>query len=214
MKLQIFSREKTGKGANRKLKTIGKLPAVLYGKKENVNLAVSQSAVKSLFLGTGGKMQVLDLELEKGESKRAIIQDYQYSRVKKQFIHIDFLEVSDNTILHLDIPIRTKGVSVVSQLGGVEQIIRHEIPVVCKAKDIPEYIEIDVSELSFGGSIHVLDIPYPEGVKPIVTGRNFTIVSTSGTSEEVVEEEEVTEEEGAEKEEKEGDEKSEKSSDS
>lgn len=202
MKIQIFSREKTGKSANHKLNAAGKLPAVLYGKKENINLTVSQAVIQSLFLGTGGKMQMLDLELEKEPTKRAIIQDYQYSRVKKKFIHIDFLEVTDNTILHLDIPIRTKGVSVVSQMGGVEQIIRHEIPITCKAKDIPGHIEIDISELSFGDSIHVLDIPYPEGVKPVVKGRNFTIISTSGTLEEVVTEEVVAAEDAEKVEEK------------
>lgn len=191
MKIQTFLREKVGKASNHKLKTEGKLPAVFYGKTGNTNLALYQAAIQSFFLETQGKMQIIELGIEKSESKKAIIQDYQYSRVKNQFIHVDFLEVTDNTILHLDIPIRTTGVSIVSKMGGIEQVIRREIPVTCQAKDIPEYIEIDISKLDFGNSIHVLDISYPSGVKPIVTGRNFTIISTSGVSETVIEEPET-----------------------
>ena len=200
MKIKTFLREKTGKEANHKLKAAEKLPAVIYGKQNNHNLALLQSAVQSLFLETKGKMQVLELEIEKLDTKRAIIQDYQYSRLKKKFFHIDFLEVTDDTILHLDIPIRTTGSSIVSKMGGVEQVIRREIPIICKAKDIPEYIDIDISELNFGGSIHVLDIPYPKGVKPVVIGRNFTVISTSEVSEEVVEESEPEVEEEVDKE--------------
>ena len=188
MKIEFFDREKTGKEANRKLRESGKIPAILYGKKKNFNLSVSQSRIQSIFLETEGKKKILTLASAK-ENKKAIIQDYQYSRIKRKFLHLDFLEVTDDTVINLEIPVRTKGTSIVSKMGGIEQVIRHAIPIKCKAKNIPDYIDIDVSTLDFGGSIHVLDIPYPEGVKPVVTGRNFTIISTSGVASEVVEKE-------------------------
>ncbi len=195
MNLQVVFRKKTGKGANRQLQLNGRVPAVLYGGKENTNLTVSHSAISALFLGTGGKTQILDLELEGKGIKKAIIQDYQYSRIAKKFIHIDFLEVSASTIVNLDIPVRTIGDSIVSKMGGVVQVIRHEIPITCQAKDIPASIEIDISKLNFGDSIHILDVTYPKGVKPVATGRNFTIVSTSTITEEAQQEAETPEEE-------------------
>ena len=204
MELTLYRREGTGKGANRKLKAAGNIPAIIYGGKENIAVYTSSSKLSSFFTTTKGKAQIIDLNIGKEgavEKKKAVIQDYQYSTIKKRFIHVDFLEVKDETNLSLEIPINTVGTSKAVKMGGIMQVIRHSIPVHCKAKDIPESIEIDVSELDFGSSIHVLDIAYPQGVKPVVTGRNFTLITTSDAEkEEVVEEtiaEEATEEEKA-----------------
>ncbi len=198
MELKLNYRKKIGKEANRKLQSNGKYPAIVYGGKENIPVYGSRSVIDSFFLMTGGKTQVIDIEIDKEgkyEKKKAIVQDYQYSNIKKQFIHIDFLEVTDNTVLHLEIPIRIVGSSQVVQLGGIIQTIRHSIPVICQAKDIPDYIEVDITDLEFGSSIHVLDVNYPQGVKPVVTGRNFTLLTATGVAEETAEEQEVDEEE-------------------
>ena len=191
MELKLVYREKTGKEANRKLQAIGKYPAIVYGGKENIPVCGARSAIDSFFLISEGKTQIINIEIDKEgklEKKRAIVQDYQYSNIKKQFIHVDFLEVTDNTVLHLDIPIQLVGSSPVVQEGGIIQVIRHNVPITCKAKDIPDYIEVDITSLEFGSSIHVLDVKYPDGVKPVVTGRNFTLVTASGIAEDVVEE--------------------------
>ena len=131
MELKLFYRGKVGKEANRKLQSDGKYPAIVYGGKENIPVYGSHSAIDSFFLVSGGKTQVIDIEIDKEgkhEKKRAIVQDYQYSNIKKKFIHVDFLEVTDNTLLHLEIPIRLVGSSQVAELGGIIQIIRHSIP--------------------------------------------------------------------------------------
>ncbi len=198
MELKLNYRTQIGKEANRKLQAVGKYPAIIYGGQENIPVCGTRSAIDSFFLMSGGKTKIINIEIDKEgklEKKRAIVQDYQYSNIKKQFIHVDFLEVTDNTLLHLEIPIRLVGDSQVVELGGIIQIIRHSVPIACKAKDIPDYIEVDTTNLEFGSSIHVLDVNYPEGVKPVVTGRNFTLVTTSGIAEDVAEEPAVVAEE-------------------
>lgn len=186
MEIKLSYREKTGKGSNRKLKAGGLVPAIIYGGKENIPAFFNHSSFVSFFLASGTKNKVIDLIIDKNGSslkKKAIIQDYQYSNLKKNFLHVDFLEVHENTILHLDIPIKTVGTSIVSKMGGVMQTIRRTVPIKCKAKDIPEVVEIDITNLDFGSSIHVLDIAYPTGVSPVVTGRNFTLITTSSVTE-------------------------------
>ena len=114
----------TYKGANRKLQASGKYPAIVYGGKENIPVYGERSKLDSFFLMNNGKTQVINIEIDgKGqtEKKRAIVQDYQYSNIKKKFIHVDFLEVTDNTLLHLEIPIQLVGSSKVAELGGIIQ---------------------------------------------------------------------------------------------
>ena len=144
MELKLSYREKTGKGANRKLQASGKYPAIVYGGKENIPVYGERSKLDSFFLMNNGKTQVINIEIDgKGqtEKKRAIVQDYQYSNIKKKFIHVDFLEVTDNTLLHLEIPIQLVGSSKVAELGGIIQN-SGSIPITCKAKKSVEIVKL------------------------------------------------------------------------
>lgn len=183
MEFTVQHREKSGKGVNRKLRAAGLNPGIIYGMGEEVMVSMRSDYAYRLIESLHGARKPLTLNIEKGgktEAKQVIIQDYQTSNWGERLYHIDFREVSDDTVLHFEAPIVTKGDSKGVKLGGILQIIRHSIPVTCAVKDIPEAIEIDITEMDFGDSIHVLDFEYPQGVKPIVTGRNFTLMTVTG----------------------------------
>ena len=188
MEIKAVYRERRGTSASKKLRVAGLIPAVVYGAKTSFCVSVNEKDAKKLINSIGESYQQVSLIVDndkKEEKIQVIIQDHQRSNIKNKLLHIDFREVNQDTALRINLPINIIGVAQGVKLGGVMQIIRREIPVVCKVKDLVDQIDVDVSELSFGGSIHVLDIPYPNGIKPIVTGRNFTLITLSGKSAEI-----------------------------
>ena len=205
MNLTVQARETKGKGSNKRLRNRGQTPGIVYGG-ENLRVLMNHDKAIRIVNSLRGTKKVFELEVEsegKTESKKVVIQDYQFSKVGRKLLHVDFFEVSDNTMLTTEIPILVVNEEDCPALkeGGVMQIVRRSVPVSCKAMNVPASIEIDVENLQFGESIHVLDIEYPEGVKPIVRDRNFTLITVVGkmAEEEEVEKEEIEEEiEGAE----------------
>ena len=197
MKLITEYREKRGKEAAKKLRKEGRLPGVVYGKTSPFSVSIDKKEMQKFMDTLWGRVRIFEIEFEKDtkkETRKVIIQDYQKSPVRSELLHIDFREVDDETPLRIHAPIKTIGKSQVEKLGGVMQIIRNVIPIKCKAKHIPEEISINVEKLNFGESIHVLDILYPEGVIPIVTGRNFTLITAASAQKVETETEEPEEE--------------------
>ncbi|MCP4753467.1 MAG: 50S ribosomal protein L25 [Proteobacteria bacterium] len=205
MNFTVQHRENTGKGSNRRLRKQGLAPGVVYGKGEPQIVSMRADYAFRLIQSSKGAQKAIELNVESdGETKNktVIIQDYQLSNWGNKLLHVDFLEVSDDTVITVEIPVTmlNEEISPAVKTGGVLQTIRRMIPVRCMVKNVPEIIEVDVQDLVFGESIHVLDLEYPEGVTPIVKGRNFTVITVAGRlAEEVEEVEEVEElEEGVE----------------
>ncbi|MBT8349765.1 MAG: 50S ribosomal protein L25, partial [Deltaproteobacteria bacterium] len=155
-------------------------------------------------LKKGNVSQVLlNLVIQNGKarSKSVIIKELQQHPVSQDFLHIDFYEIDMKRKIKVNIPVATTGKSKGVELGGVLQIVRHELEVLCLPGDIPEEIVIDVTDLDMGDSVHVEEIPL-EGDAEIQAEINFTvltILSPKVEEEEVEEEEELEEgEEGAE----------------
>ncbi len=199
MNLTVQQRENTGKGFNRRLRQQGLTPGVIYGKEEPLKVSMKAETTLRFIRSMRGAKKVVDLEIEALEgktNKMVLVQDYQMATLGNKLMHVDFLEVSQESVISADVPIILKNDEDCPALktGGVIQVIRRAIPVRCKVKDIPESIELDLIDLEFGDSIHVLDIDYPEGVNPVVTGRNFTIVTVAGRAAEEVDEVEEDEE--------------------
>jgi large subunit ribosomal protein L25 len=197
MNFTVQLREGTGKGFNRKLRADGATPGVIYGIKDPQPVSMRADKALRFIRSMKGATKVFSLTVEsegKSEEKKVILQDYQLSNWGHKLLHADFLEVTDDSQVTLEIPIVIVNEDICPAIkeGGVLQVIRRSIPVKCAVKDIQEFIEIDVSELLFGESIHVLDLNYKEGVEPVVYGRNFTIITVAGRTEE--EEEELEEE--------------------
>ncbi|MBT4286644.1 MAG: 50S ribosomal protein L25 [Deltaproteobacteria bacterium] len=202
MNLTVQTRESTGKESNKKLRVQGIAPGIIYGKESQL---VSMNAEKAhrFIKSMQGAKQLFELTVEaegKSSNKTVVIQDFQTSIIGNRLIHVDFLEVNENTRLTAEIPITVTDNCIAVKEGAVLQIIRRTVPVTCLASKIPETILVDVENLEFGSSIHVLDLDYPEGVKPIVKDRNFTVITVAGQmAEEVDEVDEVDAElEGAE----------------
>lgn len=202
MNLTVQSRETSGKGSNRKLRNQGLTPGIIYGR-ENIRVSMNQEKTLRFIKAMRGGKKVFELGVEingNTESKKVVIQDFQLSKVGKHLLHVDFFEVSDDTKLTVETPIK-----IINDVdcpaikeGGVIQMIRRTIPITCSALNVPEEIVIDVKDLEFSESIHVLDIEYPEGVKPIVKDRNFTLITVAGKMAEEVEEMEGEEAEAVE----------------
>ncbi|MBU2648410.1 50S ribosomal protein L25 [bacterium] len=188
MNYTVQHRENTGKGFNRRLRQKGVAPGVIYGKEETLNVSMRADATLRFIRSMRGATKIINLEIEStagSTNKTVILQDFQLTNLGNRLLHVDFLEVNQESVVSVEVPIvlLNEEDCPAVKTGGVIQIIRRAIPVRCKVKDLPsisEAIEIDVIDLEFGDSIHVLDVKYPEGVEPVTTGRNYTIVTVAG----------------------------------
>jgi len=198
-------RTTTGNGSARRLRMSGQIPAVLYGPKtESVLLSVNKNDLELLFKKGGIGQVVLNLVIQKnGETttRPAMIKELQTHPVSRNFIHIDFYEIKMDQKITAKIPVVTTGIAKGIELGGILQIIRRELEVECLPLEVPESIEIDISDLDVGDSIHVGKIRL-ESELEFLEDDNYTVVTvlTPKLEEEEPEEEEEVEGEEAEKE--------------
>jgi large subunit ribosomal protein L25 len=185
MNFTVQQREYTGKRYNRKLRGKGLAPGVVYGGEQPLLVSMREDYAMRFIRNLKGTKSVFELTIESQTetlNKSVILQDYQYHSWGKKLVHVDFLEVTEQTQLSIEVPIQiiNEESCPAIETGGVIQVIRRSVPVKCMVKDVPEYVVVDVQNLEFGESIHVLDIEYPPGVKPVVLGRNFTLLTVAG----------------------------------
>ena len=205
IELKTNIRTTVGNGPARRLREAGQIPAVLYGPKtESVLLSVNNNDFDlALKQGRSGQI-ILNLVVQNnGETytRPAMIKELQVHPVSRNYLHIDFYEIDMDRKITVGIPIVTVGSSVGVERGGVLQIIRRELEVQCLPFEVPESIEIDVTDMDMGDSIHLEDISL-DGEVEFMGESNLTVVTVlSPKLEEEPEEEEELEEEDAEKEE-------------
>ncbi len=192
--IQVEAREGTGKGAARQIRRDGRVPAVVYG---------LDMAPRALSLGRreleqemsrGGFMNRLyNLRLE-DKIQRVLPRDVQFHVVTDTPIHVDFLRLSEDAEITIAVPVVfvNEEESPGLRQGGVLNVVRYEIEVDCRADSIPESIEIDLTGLELGDSLHISAVTLPEGATSAITDRDFTIITVAVPS---VQEEEVEEEE-------------------
>jgi large subunit ribosomal protein L25 len=207
IELKTKTRTTTGNGPARRLRVSGQIPAVLYGPKtEPVLLSVHKIDLEQVFKKGGIGQVILNLVIQtNGETttRPAMIKELQTHPVSRNFIHIDFYEIKMDQKITAKIPVVTTGTAKGVELGGMLQIIRRELEVECLPLAVPEFIEIDISDLDIGDSIHVGQIRI-EGEIEFLEDDNYTVVTVlSQKHEEEPGEEEEAEEEGAEKEDRE-----------
>ncbi len=194
-----------GNGPARRLRKAGQIPAVLYGPKtKSVLLSVNKNDFDlTLKQGRSGQI-ILNLVVQNNDetyTRPAMIKELQVHPVSRNYLHIDFYEIDMDRKITVGIPIVTVGSSVGVERGGVLQIIRRELEVQCLPFEVPESIEIDVTDMDMGDSIHLEDISL-DGDVEFMGESNLTVVTVlSPKLEEEPEEEEELEEEDAEKEE-------------
>ena len=195
IELNATVRKSVGNSAARSLRRSGQIPAVLYGPKtKSALLSVSIKDLEQVFTQGNVFQVILNLVIQNGKkvTKSAMIREFQTHPVSGNFIHVDFYEIDMKRQIKVMVPVVTKGQSVGVELGGMLNIVRREVELLCLPGDIPEAVEIDITNLDIGDSIHIEDIPLGENVE-IAADVNFTVVTVLSpkVEEEVVEEEEA-----------------------
>jgi large subunit ribosomal protein L25 len=177
--IEATVRERVGKGAARAVRREARVPAVIYGDKKPP-LAISlgfKEADKRL--RAGGFLTTVATIVVGGEKIRVIPKDYHMHPVKDTLTHVDFLRISDETMVTVFVPVHAVNQEKSAGLkrGGALSIVHHEIECRCRADAIPEAIDVDVAELNIGGSIHIEDVKLPAGIEPVIHEKNFTVLS-------------------------------------
>ena len=163
--LSATLRSESGKGAARALRRAGSVPAVIYGhKRQPMSLAVPTRELERLLERVSAETTVVELSID-GKVSRTLIREIQKHPFKKQLVHIDFLELVAGEMITVNVPLVIVGVSVgVRSFGGVLDQTMRELAVTVDPSAIPNHIDVDVSELGVGDSIHVSDLILPAGV--------------------------------------------------
>ncbi len=181
--LNAKRRESAGKGAARAIRREGRVPAVIYGDNKDPEI-ISLDYVDVLkALNTGQFLStVYSINLEGGGKTRVIPRDIQFDPVKDFPMHVDFLRISKNARLVVEIAVNFVGedVSPGMKRGGVLNVVRHEIEISAPADAIPDAIDVDISEMEIGDTLHASALKLPEGAELTITDRDFTIASIAG----------------------------------
>ena len=198
-KITAEVRESTGKGVARKLRAAGRIPAVLYGQgHDGVSLTLDSYELNQLLATAGAKTSVLELEVKdggKGPRRNVLIKEVQKHPYKDIILHMDLLEIAMDEEISVMVPIEIVGTAKGVRLdGGILEMKRRELEIVCLPHIIPDTLTIDVTELEIGDNIHVEDVKVPVGVT-ITHDTNFTIMTLVAPAVEVEPEEEVEGEE-------------------
>ncbi|MFC1556430.1 50S ribosomal protein L25 [candidate division KSB1 bacterium] len=189
--LTVEKREKTGKGYVKAIRRDGKIPGVYYIRgEEAVPLIVDVQSLRNLL---ASKPSLITLKLDDGSKKEAIIREIQRDPVTESIRHIDFLGIKRGVKITASVPLHLQGESTGVKAGGIVEHLLREIEIECLPKYLPESLEIDVSELDIGDSLHVSDLEF-ENIK-ILTKPDTGIVNVIIPKVLVVEAEAVPEEE-------------------
>jgi large subunit ribosomal protein L25 len=177
--LPAEARERAGKGASRALRRDGRVPAVIYGdKKDPVSIHVEEKLLSKM-LSTGHFMNTVVMIDAGGATHRTLPKDVTFHPVTSRPIHVDFLRIGEHSKVHVNVPVRfdNEEASPGIKRGGVLNIVRHELDLVCDAAEIPDEIHIDLTGLEIGDSIHISAVQLPKGAESGITDRDFTIAT-------------------------------------
>jgi large subunit ribosomal protein L25 len=177
--LPAEARERAGKGASRALRREGRVPAVIYGdKKDPVSIHVEEKLLSKM-LSTGHFMNTVVMIDAGGATHRTLPKDVTFHPVTSRPIHVDFLRIGEHSKVHVNVPVRfdNEEASPGIKRGGVLNIVRHELDLVCDAAEIPDEIHIDLTGLDIGDSIHISAVQLPKGAESGITDRDFTIAT-------------------------------------
>ena len=199
--LPAHSRTATGKGAARRLRSQGLIPAVFYGRKRETRaLSVNSKALAAIMSSETGSHTLIRLVIgDEGpaEERTVILKDYQIHPVKRNLLHADFYEVALDRAIETEVAIVLVGKPIGIEKGGLLQQVRREIPISALPQNVPNQIEVDISHLDIGHSLHVDEISLPAGME-ILSDVNFTIATVVAPKGVKIAEEEELEGEGAE----------------
>ena len=177
-------RERVGKGAARAVRRAGRVPAVIYGdRKDPLTISLDPRDVDRELHRPGFFATLYDVEVG-GKKHRVLPRDVQLDPVSDRTVHVDFLRVAQDTEVTVNVPVNfiNEEESPGLKRGGVLNIVRHEIEFSCRADAIPQQIELDLTGLEIGDSVHISMVKLPDGVTPTITDRDFTIATVAAPS--------------------------------
>jgi len=209
--LQAELRERAGKGAARATRRAGRIPAVIYGNKQDpVMISLEPIQLMKELNKPGFFSHIFEIDAG-GKKEKVLARDLQVHPVTERPMHLDFMRFSASTRFNVEVPMHfiNEEESPGIKMGGVLNVVRHTVEFICPPDKIPEGITIDLTGLEIGDSVHISALDIPEGIEPAITDRDFTIATIAAPTVMKAEEEEAAEGEGAEGEGAEGEAKTE-----
>ncbi len=195
--IKCEKREVFGKNASRRLRREGKVPAVLYGGDEpSMHLAIQKKDIFGILRSESGENTIFKASFD-SESRDTMIKELQTDPVTEEILHIDLILIAMDKAVRVSVPVVVTGESVgVKTEGGFVDLITREVEVECLPGDIPEHIEVDISDLHLHQSIKIEEMTFPEGVESLSDPQTLVVLIEAPTKEEEVvveaeEEEEV-----------------------
>jgi large subunit ribosomal protein L25 len=182
MEVIAFPRSEQGSGASRRLRRAGQTPGIIYGGTQApVNIALDHNALFHALKKESFHSSVLDMKVG-DKSEKVLLRDFQMHAFKPLVMHVDFQRVDPNQKIHVRVPLHFVNAEVspaVKLSGGVISHVMNELDVSCLPKDLPEFIEVDLSNMAEGASFHVSDLKLPAGVTAVQAKENPTIATAS-----------------------------------
>ena len=177
--LSAETRERAGKGASRAMRREGRVPAVVYGNKQEALAIHLEEKALIKAMANGHFMNTVVMIDGVGETVRTLPKDVQFHPVTDRPLHVDFLRISEHTTVHVAVPVVFTNEELAPGIkrGGVLNVVRHELELVCDASEIPEQIEISLEGLEVGASIHISSVTLPAGATSAIEDRDFTIAT-------------------------------------
>jgi large subunit ribosomal protein L25 len=167
--LPVELREARGKGAAHALRREGLIPGIIYGpQREPAMIKVDPKRLRTLLDAAGAENLPFQVAVDGGAPFTVMLKELQREPVSRRPLHADFWELTKGQKLHVEVAIRVTGTAAGVAKGGVVSLVMRDLPVECLPEDIPEHIDIDVSALDIGHSIHVRDLELARNLKPTV----------------------------------------------
>jgi large subunit ribosomal protein L25 len=191
--LPAEARDRAGKGASRALRREGRVPAVVYGEKQEPLSVHVEEKLLSKMLSSGHFMNSVVMVDFEGKPQRTLPKAVDFHPVTSRPIHVDFLRIGEHTKVHVGVPMRfdNEEESPGLKKGGVLNVVIHELEIVCDAASIPNEIHVPLDGLEIGDSIHISEVKLPEGVEPANKDEDFTVATIVAPSAMKAEEEEA-----------------------
>jgi large subunit ribosomal protein L25 len=166
--LKAAPRARTGSGRLNQMRKEGWLPSVIYGRgTDNMNLKVDAKTFSSLLAHSSSENILINLDVEGEGTRLAFLQSVQHDPITGIAVHADFRAIDEKTPIKAHIPTHLNGESAGVKAGGLIEQYVHAIEITCLPNDLPETIEVDITHLQVGDSLHIGDVTYPSGVTPV-----------------------------------------------
>lgn len=185
MKVIAFPRNEQGSGASRRLRRSGQTPAIIYGGEAAPQaITLDHNALFHALKKEAFHSSILDLEIE-GKVQKVLLRDFQMHAYKQLVLHADFQRVDEKQAIHTKVPLHFINAEIspaVKLGGGIINHVINELEVSCLPADLPEFIEVDLSNVEAGATVHLSDIKLPKGVTPILHGQDNPTIATAVAS--------------------------------